>query len=124
MSDEPRDNIDSRLKKSISKELLSKVLGFECRDLSPSKGNKNYLNYYGAIEIDKWTEKSINIYELAHRCKEWARDNSFINIMTYKKGPYYFVEDNDFLDNEDFKSDSEPEAIFKACQWILDKDKS
>ena len=80
----------------ISKELLKEVM--------PT---------YDYMYIDEF-----NIYELAHRCKEWAayRHECFINIFQKTSYNKYTAK----LDGKVFQSDTEPEAIFKACQWILD----
>lgn len=109
----------------ISKELLSEVL------------NKNILSYefdmYGNIDYKVINDygSNINIYELAHKCKEWAleknltlfsgninnQDNNYesewsydCQIFSHKEGIELFY----------IKSLTEPDAIFKACQWILD----
>ena len=87
----------------INKELLSKVLDNEVPyqvKVHKIIIKNNSLNYFynskdsggGLFEANEY----INIYELAHKCKEWALIR--------------------------FLAESEPEAIFKACQWILDKD--
>ena len=120
----------------ISKELLSEVLNIENERISRTvdkfcfpNTNTIAVQYY---MTDGW--QHINIYELAHKCKEWA----------YKK-EYALTPMNDFgfgnKDTDNFKSywtscyinlrpsngthlycvemTSEPEAIFKACEWIL-----
>ena len=71
---------------------------------------------------------SINIHTLAHKCKEWLLIKNFvvdiysfnfafnnetehrIKLLQGAKEIYY----------NDSCLDSEPEAIFKACQFILD----
>lgn len=115
----------------ISKELLSEVLG---KDIGRIEDNDN---------IEFWWSKtdtycgSINVYELAHKCKEWAKNQGyFINSSygKYEDGIKAFATFNWELNGEVipssfvletwFKADAEPDAIFKACQWILDnKDK-
>ena len=76
----------------ISKELLSEVLETKAWDI---KISNNIL----ICLIGDGSEYRLNIHELAHKCKEWA--------CTYK----YLLE----------SGSTEPEAIFKACQWILDQ---
>lgn len=74
---------------------------------------------------------SINIYELAHKCKEWAFNQSYIMESAYvTKGNFtssYCKLENHFIYpkvKETFHEDTEIKAIFKTCQWILDnKDK-
>ena len=70
-----------------------------------------------------------NIYELAHKCKEWASINSYALESSVHMQPKrssvagcqihwrYETEDLPY-----FEAGSEPEAIFAACQWILTKD--
>lgn len=62
-----------------------------------------------------------NIYELAHKCKEWALNLGYILYSTIY-GYECYIDSRSFIDNTPirFLAGSEPEAIFKACQWILD----
>ena len=126
----------------ISKELLSEVLNIEI--VSYQMKQKNILAYeYNKVSKNQWSGKtfcnrSINIYELAHKCKEWALDNRWIistmPMLTEKKwrntsvrlSHFYSAGKDRYLDgiyhNGRIEADTETEAIFKACQWILDKD--
>ena len=74
----------------------------------------------------------INIYELAHLCKEWAVNLSpnkhalssyprWGDIRNYKKtnGSYYICQH--LVSGVQFEAETEPEAIFKACEWILEQ---
>ena len=94
----------------ITKELLSEVLGVY-----------KIIEPYGNILVWEWDKSysnnncSINIYELAHKCKEWALQYDYTILSS--KG-YATISGKVFYDK------TEPEAIFKACQWILEnKDK-
>ena len=102
----------------ISKELLREVLG-EDRATSCNKLEMETDNSF--LVVDDWI--TINIYELAHKCKEWA----------YKRGFLYWYENSrlfikimysckvDFvLDIGEYKKPFEIDIDFKACQWILD----
>lgn len=100
----------------ISKELLSEVLKID--DIVHIQ--KEGINY---LFISRANNPAviINIYELAHKCKEWA------NIT---KGKYLSSGYNEFdkkweamMMQYTFPADTEPEAIFKACKWILDNNK-
>ena len=120
-----------------SKELLNEVLGDEYNDrlVDWLQIEDNYLRtYYDCGRYDSKGRPTglgieINIYELAHRCKEWA----------LLKGYYFSIYSFNFsfnteqehkvrllLGNEvvywgnDSCEETEPEAIFKACQWIID----
>ena len=122
---------------NISKELLSEVLSF----------NENWYVYSLYLEDNilninaksSANEKAsdfieINIYELAHKCKEWATENKY-TILTenmYPNGYFAYVLSNkESIENygylcehkviEDIPHNkTEPEAVFKACQWILE----
>lgn len=113
----------------ISKELLSEVLGIPLTDFKYGNGLIAYTTY----ELPTFKYKEINIYELAHKCKEWASELEFeISSCSYKaiiEYNYRQEEDDDRrlfwkFDYETFTADAEPEAVFKACQWVLEnKDK-
>lgn len=122
----------------ISKELLSVVINKKIvvDDISNIELKENTITF---IE-DYWDEDegsgfyrshTINIYELAHKCKEWAYTNNF-NILTYKisnsECDSFILHKNATNFKNVLKSfyhiDTEHEAIFKACQWILDNVKT
>jgi hypothetical protein len=101
----------------ISKELLSEVLNKPVTLLRVVEDGTDYLASIVYTEHGK-----MNIYELAHKCKDWALMHDFSIKSTYdfthtcfasvyglQRGSYFNVQ-----------ADAEPEAIFKACQWILD----
>jgi len=64
------------MKYIISKELLSEVLGFKCNYAKQFEEHKNLIYY--SEEMVLWNWKTLNIYELAHKCKEWALKNGNI----------------------------------------------
>ena len=126
----------------ISKELLSKVLENEVPyqvKVHKIIIKNNSLNYFynskdsggGLFEANEY----INIYELAHKCKEWALDNRWIistmPMLTEKKwrnrsvrlSHFYSAGKDMYLDgishNGRIEADTETEAIFKACDYIL-----
>lgn len=120
----------------ISKELLSEVLNN--KKILLSKNDLLIENNVLLFDNKCNYLVNINIYELAHKCKEWA----------FKQG-YALTPMNDFgfgnKDTDNFKSywtscyinlrpsngthlycvemTSEPEAIFKACEWVLKESK-
>jgi len=120
----------------ISKELLSKVLNETVTIVKvPYKDTKRYVYF----DLENGKELAINIYELANKCKEWAhmRDycvNSYKSKTRLKPWEAYISEnrkikiltlyDSDIVYEEELKwfDSTEPEATFKACQWILDND--
>ena len=104
----------------ISKELLSEVLSsLTLLEIIDGKIDNNV--YFKVEEID--ILQSVNIYELAHKCKEWAKRKEYtitmylhldtVAITIYKDSKKVFSTPS-------MTVQTEPEAIFKACQWILD----
>lgn len=68
-------------------------------------------------------ERSINIYELAYKCKEWAMANKYHIFSKIKEngGMASLMWNQDICDltTEYFYEESEVEAIFKACEHII-----
>ena len=139
----------------ISKELLSEVINIKIEDIIDLKMFGKDLKYYEKCLLKSCCDgrlsnhkdsiyKSINIYELAHKCKEWAFEFRFDNKPTNNR---YYRQRSGYEDKfnvekqkreklgymtltfgclghtKTFYADTEPEAIFKACQWILDNKK-
>ena len=109
-----------------SVELLSEVLGIEATKIHHDKANRE-IDYFDDVKM----LGSLNIYELAHKCKEWAVEQGYhINSKCYEIGGLACITDNqggmEILGcMETFHANTEPEAIFKACEWILEnKDKA
>ena len=75
-------------------------------------------HYFGA------TEQYVQVLsdnDWAALCKEWARDNGFIIKSGTTRGGFDCVTWGYSTEKEkNFESSSEPGAIFKATQWILD----
>lgn len=125
----------------ISKELLSEVLVKKVIKIyfENEEGDdflrENEISYtyiedmqgMGCIEH----EIAINIYELAHKCKEWAFHKGYDIIETdfmisiRKKSDRYSLKVYEYTEEEQNEQNVfKPEYTFKACQWILDnKDK-
>jgi len=61
-----------------------------------------------------------NRYELAHKCKEWAYKNKF-SISSAKTLHDGWIAE--ITGQVMFKASTEPEAVFKACNWIFDNTK-
>ena len=127
----------------IGKELLSEVLGYP-KTIESNVTYKLSITEVGQMDNNKLyfhTDSfgmginSINIYELAHKCKEWATHLSpnkqalssyprWGNLRDYQStnGEYYVCQH--LASGIQFEAETEPESIFKACQWILEnKDK-
>lgn len=114
----------------ISKELLSEVLGRDILYCDMSTINTNQIDYIMEFDKSEYHEnRTINIYELAHKCKEWATSQGFI-VLTYGEA-YYNVDVHYHSNKSKFghlafsdTAQEEPEAIFKACAWILNNKES
>ena len=98
----------------ISKELLSEALGFSIG------------NCWNDGILIVWKEdgmSEINIYELAHKCKKWAFNNYEImlesTIIFSSSSRCKGIDEVGFCVMVTY-AETEPEAIFKACQWILE----
>lgn len=129
----------------ISNELLNTVLEYGAPyEIKVHKSiiKNNIINYFYNSKDSRGylfeTNEHINIYELAHQCKEWASsmgydlfshrfdadasyaylDLDIKNIQPTIDNKYLFI--GSFI--KEFEAGTEPEAIFKACQWILTKD--
>lgn len=111
----------------ITKELLCGVLDLNVTDdgyFVISNDNK-YVSIF-QDKADFEPDVKINIHELAHKCKEWALKKYDISMYSYCH------TDNDGAEliprrkctiinsTKKVKADTEAEAVFKACQWILD----
>ena len=99
----------------VSKELLSEVFEQEIRFIKYVANNTYEVHFEKPIRLKYII---INIYELAHKCKEWANKQGYWANSGYDNKYYCMLKD--MPDNQWFYADTEVEAIFKACQWILD----
>ena len=115
----------------ISKELLSEVLGAEvefaptCLELA--NGSK-CIEWKKVTKAESHTAvgfQGINIYELAHKCKEWALKYGYQLHSAMRNGnlPIGMLTYEQDVLRHYFKADTEPEVIFKACEWLLEKTK-
>ena len=122
---------------NVSKELMSEVLNYEVDTFLGL--NKNEIDYTCCRdENEGYIDISINLYEFAFKCKEWAYTNKYrlssgqhrlntkqehyINnqIASYFCSVYYITNDDSDIQID---ANTEPEAIFKACEWILENNK-
>lgn len=111
----------------IDKELLSEVLGIEVFKVKDKTTGDLYVpdNCIGF----EWKEEIaglINIYELAHKCKEWAlnfNENVFwLDTRLHNDCTTIWLYKNGLQVNVVFQEKTEPEAIFKACDWIYNNE--
>ena len=134
---------------NISKELLGKILcctninyDFIVDNPRIAEYDKTTLVYTKAIDKQRGEDRYISIYELAYKCKELAEHNGWFlypcrnfestfkkfgcSIMKpyYKAGKFSLLSSADGYDERDYLADTEIQAVFNSCQWILDnKDK-
>jgi hypothetical protein len=104
----------------ISKKLMQELMkNLTVKEIISTGNNKVDNNiYYKVEEID--ILQSTNIFELAHKCKEWAVSKGY-NIWSSAYGCECYIDGRNLVNNENirFLACNEPEAIFKACEWIL-----
>ena len=74
----------------ISRELISKILDTEVRYLECDVKNiKTHINEQARVNDIAYFDgywRLINIYELAHKCKEWAYEQKIRKADTYSNG--------------------------------------
>ncbi len=94
------------------KKLLSEVLNINVTD---TKVVDNYIIYN--------THYKINVYELANLCKQWALKNTGYRLKSYINDKGTGICDVRVGDGRTLTRkivpNSEPEAIFQACNWII-----
>ena len=120
----------------ISKELLSEIFMYKVTQIHNIDAENNiHFNGGNEARYPYFLIKpiTINIHELAHKCKEWSFDNGYSlesakkavlgeeNKMTSTWICCGFTPTYEVLPN--FTANTEPEAIFKACEWVLKESK-
>ena len=108
----------------INKELLSAVLGIEIVRIHHSG---YWLMYWTLYKNGKEKRNQINIHELAHKIKEWARKKRYAIISGIDMNGFWQYKakvkynDRGIIKEIPYKfANTEPEAIFKACNYILE----
>ena len=105
----------------ISKELLSEVLNYEVDVFLGI--NKNEIDYTCCRdENEGYIDISINLYEFAFKCKEWARDKYNITISSALYSNY--AESWNVDKDKSYTAKTEVEVIIKACEWVLKEAKN
>lgn len=107
----------------ISKELLSEVYGSKVIDFLQDKVD---YNQYG-IFFEDGEMIVTNVYGLANKCKEWAFSKGYeVFSGRHEKKEWtcdlYFhnaIHYDDYNIGLSYLSATEQEAIFIACEWIL-----
>lgn len=102
----------------ISKELLSAILGKDVTLLRIEEGSP----YYDQLIHCEWG--AFNIHSIANKCKKWiVKKYPSFSIKWYYSNVEGEVDVVKVWINNICVGEhtDEPEAIFKACQWILEK---
>lgn len=111
----------------ISRELIKAVLEKETETLSKDFNftiNEDYIEFSDDGEI----QFEYCIYKFAFKCKEWAFSKRYIIssgltpvLGVNKDGWAEVFSSSSPLDGKlrTFKQLSEPEAVFKACEFVL-----
>ena len=114
----------------ISKEILSELKLFdniENRDWKYEVNGNTLKVVYNITNCFEGNWFTINIYELAHKCKEWAFKQGYElrngrNIEVEQELCYFCEYKHkrqlDYYDGDYFLANTEIESIFKACEWI------
>jgi len=107
----------------ISKKLLSEVLGEKLSVFFPGYLTFNaagdYLQYQPANASDG--AKCVNIYKLMYLCKQWALSKGFVIESAHFKESYAVVKEFPSGIEEKFYAETEPQAVFKATEWIFEQ---
>ena len=127
---------DLKLSIEISRELASSVLGLNVVYTESCEHRDGIIGIW--TDINTKPIEEISIYEFAFKCKEWAYTNKYrlssgqhrlntkqehyINnqIASYFCSVYYITNDDSDIQID---ANTEPEAIFKACEWLLENSK-
>lgn len=111
-----------------SKELISEVLSKEVEE-------ERFIDSNSLTYVNSGIYEDINIYELAHKCREWALSEGYIIEVgvhpTIKKDrsdrDYFYKITTDRGQRLISKFveiiKTEPEAVFKACELVLEQTK-
>ena len=108
----------------ISKELLTAI-----REDNYTVVDIDYFYEIGDKKIGYLLDNKqwyyINIYELDHKCKEWAFDKGYTivnGIGRLGEEVCYILQITRFSLDSYYEQGINYETPINACQWILDKD--
>jgi len=108
----------------ISKELLSEVLKDKQIENMTLRGDKLWFRQSGLNSMSiKWSDFCINIYELAHKCKELALSKGYI---IDERGVNVYTLSSDGIDviYSSYGKPFCPHRVFEHCEWIMMVDKN
>jgi hypothetical protein len=100
----------------ISKELLSEVLGNKVTNISNgcTEDELKVSAYFGVVRQSFY----INVWELSHKCKNWALSKGY-EIVVLSHSIKIYKNSHEVYYDEAINYDVS--KFFKACQWILGK---
>ena len=123
----------------ISKELFETVKGFKIEKFNIVEPYIEYrrLNWIRntACNINETTLSIVAINDFFFECKAWASDLTYVLKSTInfcdirkdglripdKSDPNAYDDLHGWYRDINFTANSEQQAVFDACQWILDK---
>lgn len=103
-----------------SKELLSEVFGREVSEIKNTCTDKEIviIAYFDGFR----QAFTMNIYELAFKCKEWALSKGYIVASGLNEEGRWWCDVSEVkifhAINGTYVQDTEMEAVIKACEWI------
>ena len=98
----------------ISKELLREVMGIHIAHCSECKADSDL--FYTDIDGGHY----ISIYELAHKCKEWAKNKGYVVGTDLDKVNVWSIKERIIINHFEVYFEDYLEFEIKACQWILE----
>ena len=103
----------------ISKELLSIIMGIEILSCKPVR--QTNIVRYKFDAIGETRDSSINSYELSYLCKKWAYSKNYIIDSCYvnPRSEIHVYWMSKLNKRTTFTADTEPEAVFKSCEYIF-----
>ncbi len=114
----------------IGKKLLSEVLSVNVSKISWANPAVIVYDYGVKDKTITPLTKDINIYELAHKCKEWAKVNGYFLetrfIIDFKKHRcliHYEEEGQEYTVPTCVPlCVDELDAVLEACEWIMEQE--
>lgn len=105
----------------INNDLLTQILGIEVLSSKPVRQTSTMRYKFDAIGEHR--DNSINIYELAYLCKKWAYTKNYLIDSCFNKpeGEVLVYWMSKLNKRTEFSGNTEPEAVFKACEWIFEQ---
>lgn len=102
----------------LSEVLKGEVLRCSTEELASLGANEVFLYFDGYKQ--KW-----NIYELAHKCKEWAYNKGFMLFIFYANNIVHVRCIVDGYEKRCYGSEKDEESsVIEMCEWLLTQSKA